>query len=283
MKSFSQYLKEYREFQRTDKTSSVSSLHSSGAYEPDSKGYIKFTTYHGGNFGEKDGSQPTLRGIAKNPTQRLSMQSKREAAGLSVTPGQPRSSYHGLSTTPDATAAREYRGRREGTAPYVANPDVKLHPQDRLYELQGKVHTDNVKKFKNYEDFHNWHDEIDRHVKKTLSKDKNYNSMEDHSDEKVQYALDHVHKHITETLGTHVAIIGTDKSESRNPAGSARAKVGGEIMIFKPHSVIGSIKNRTSEVDEERQKIKPAIERLGTMQSERSNRLNNERLSGMGK
>lgn len=292
MKSFKQYLLEYREFQRTDKRKSVAALHASGAFEPNSRGYINFTTYHGGNFGEQPGQAPSRRGFARTPGERMSIMRKRADSGVQVTVGQPVSSFIGLSTTPDAIAAREYRatgrGLRFGEAPYVANPDATPKSNDRLYELQGRVHKDNVKMFDTYQQFENWHSGIKQEVDSRLKTDKEYLRLEqektklrkslgaspsmgtDHpeveaiNDKMEAHRLAALHSHITDNLGIHVAIIGTNQEPSwPSTPGSGRAKHSGEIMLFKPRDTIHTIRNRSSEVDVERQRIKPAIERLG--------------------
>ena len=297
MKSFKQLLSEYRQFQRTDKTSSVPALHSSGAYEPNSRGYINFTTYHGGYFGEKPGTSPTRRGFARTPGERLSISDEREdISGIPRTRGQPASSFLGLSTTPDATAAREYRIRRTGEAPYVANPDTPSE-NEKLYELHGRVHEDNVKKFKNYDEFESWHSKRQYEVESKLKKDKKFNKMledeknlksklrstglltprdiDDHpevkkiSDRRDAYRWAALHNHITDKHGVHVAIIGTNEDNWHERPGTGRARYSGEIMLFKPHETIHRITDRTSDVDMERERIRPAIERLGRIREAR--------------
>jgi hypothetical protein len=293
MKSFKHYITEYREFQRTDKRRSVAALHSSGAYEPNSRGYINFTTYHGGNFGETRGQAPSRKGFARTPAERMSIMDKRAAAGIRATEGQPVHSFLGLSTTPDATAAREYRTiDRARTAPYVANPNETLHFNDRLYELHGRVHKDNVKMFDNYEQFHEWHSGIKKEIDSGLQSDREYLRLQqerknlgkslgpslawnDHpeieaiEDKMEAHRFSMVHDHITNKLGIRVAIIGTNKQpDILTPPGSGRAKHSGEIMLFKPRDTIHTIRDRSNEVDIERQRIKPAIERLGRIRNQ---------------
>jgi hypothetical protein len=297
MKSFKQFLLEYRDFQRTDKTSSVPALHSAGAYEPNSKGYINFTTYHGGYFGEKPGTSPTRRGFARTPAERMSVAYEREdKSGIAMTTKQPLSSFMGLSTTPDATAAREYRIRRTGEAPYVANPDTPSE-NEKLYELHGRVHVDNVKKFENYDEFEHWHFKRKHEVDSKLKKDKKLNKMledqknlrsklrstglltsrdiDDHPEiEKISnkisaHRLAALHNHITDKHGVHVAIIGTNGENWNGRPGTGRARHSGEIMLFKPHETIHRITDRTSDVDMERERIRPAIERLGRIRAAR--------------
>ena len=299
MKSFKHYITEYREFQRTDKRRSVAALHSSGAYEPNSRGYINFTTYHGGNFGETPGQAPSRKGFARTPAERMSIMNKRKAEGLKITEGQPVSSFLGLSTTPDATAAREYRatGYRRGTAPYVANPNETLKSNDRLYELHGRVHKDNVKMFDNYEQFHEWHSGIKKEIDSGLQNDKtdktylglqqerknlqkslgprpsmgnDHPEVEAIEDKMEAIRFSALHDHITNKLGIRVAIIGTNKRpDILRPPGSGRAKHSGEIMLFKPRDTIHTIRDRSNEVDIERQRIKPAIERLGRIRNQK--------------
>ena len=266
MKTFLEYLIEQsREFRRTDKYRSVHALHASGAYEPDSEGHIHFTTYHGGNFGEGPDESPTVSRLATTPQERIDFAHKRANDGISITPNQPNSSYFGLSTTPDATAAREYRVYQS-----VREPKKNEH----LYELHGRVHRDNVKKFDDYSGFDKWHSAVHEDVRKILQKDEHYMGMskvwnamprptghtppereqiknsQELYDKMNSYQRNITHKHITDTLGVHVAIIGTGKGWG---AGSGRAKKSGEIMIYKPHGIIHSITKRTSDVDSARE------------------------------
>ena len=274
MKSFKQFLIENKEFRRTDKYRSVHALHKSGAYEPDSEGNIHFTTYHGGNFGEGPDESPTVSRLATTPQERIDFAHKRGNDGISITPNQPDSSHFGLSTTPDATAAREYRVHRSSRQP---------ENNEHLYELRGKVHKDNVKKFEDYSEFHKWHEGVHKDVREILQKDEHYMEMsrvynamprqtrdtpQDPEQIKNSHELYHkmnsyrtniTHKHIKDTLGIHVGIIGTRKGYS---AGSGRAGMSGEIMIFNPHGVIHSITKRTNEVDSARQIELPAKIRL---------------------
>lgn len=272
MKRFKDILLEYGEFQRTDKRRSVSTLHASGSYNPSESGHVEFTTYHGGNFGEEGDSESILKNISRTPSERLS----RMETGVRITPGQPEHSFLGLSTTPDATAAREYRSRSNRS--FVANPKANIEPSERLYEIKGRVHKDNLRTFRSYDEFDNWYSKSKSEALQSLYKDKKYIDMSktrdkllktknpkiyQHNEMMNSYMLDHIHGHITKNLGVHAAIIGTNQESD---AGSGRAKYSGEIMLFKPHETITSISERGKEVDTERERIGPALKRLRSIQ-----------------
>jgi hypothetical protein len=276
MKTFRALFLEYREFQRTDKRSSVSTLNTAGRFEPNESGHIEFTTYHGGDLGETPK-------FASTPSERLK---GIETSKLKITPNQPEHSFLGLSTTPDATAAREYRAKISNFAGFVANPKEIIDSSQKLYELKGRIHKDNVIKFGSYDDLHDWYAGVKNESLKSLYKDKKYLSMSKkrdeltkskkwdtlskHDDMMQSHMMDHIHSHITNNLGIHAAIIGTNRESGAS--GSGRARHSGEILLFKPHENITSVRERGAEVDKARAEIAPALERLRSIRKLRTNR-----------
>ena len=146
MKSFKQFITEAVS-RRPDKNT-VQNLHTSGGFEPNETGHIHITTYHTGHLGEDDHSPVSPKSIVfpnfadnifiARPRNMNQMIKDRK---MTFTANQPRGSDYGFSTTPDALSTSMYRGNRG----FVSKP--KDNDIENTYEINVKVHKDNIKHF----------------------------------------------------------------------------------------------------------------------------------------
>jgi hypothetical protein len=152
MISFKKYIMEMAVARRPEKIT-VHSLHKSGGFNPDETGHVNIRTYHSGHFGESP-DNPLSPGSVVFPSVERGIFHARPQNYQHIdriTPNQAGGSFYGLSTTPDALAASMYRGHY---SPFVRAPTQHPipSPTNRTYEINLKVHKDNIKHFTTFHD-----------------------------------------------------------------------------------------------------------------------------------
>lgn len=131
----------------------VHSLHQSGGFDPDETGHVNITTYHSGHFGESPDNPLSPRSVVFPSVEGgvYHARPQNQQHIHRITPNQAGGSFYGLSTTPDALAASMYRTSH---APFVRPPSQAPIPSDtnKTYEINLKVHKDNIKHFNYFHD-----------------------------------------------------------------------------------------------------------------------------------
>jgi len=147
MISFKKYIMEMAVARRPEKIT-VHSLHTSGGFDPDETGHVNITTYHSGHFGESPDNPLSPQSVVFPSVERGIFHARPQNYQHidRITPNQARGSFYGLSTTPDALAASMYRGHY---SPFVRAPTREpiQSPTNKTYEINLKVHKDNIKHF----------------------------------------------------------------------------------------------------------------------------------------
>jgi hypothetical protein len=237
MKSFKTFLIE--EILRRPDKETMTALSNSGAFTPSEGNHIELTLYHGGHFGEAEGETPH-RDMITFPETSDRWSSIKPDSPISFTPNQPVSSGLGLSTTPDAIAAREYRGRRFG-APLKDHREPHFNDPmlGKLYEMKVRIRPERFKQFRNLGEMERYiHDNTHKHPDfKEWSK--NYSHLTTHGQQR---------KYLTDVHGIDAFGIGE---------GTGHARSSGEVLLLNRDN-IHSIVDRTSEVDAVRTRMSKA-------------------------
>jgi len=237
MKSFKTFIIE-QILRRPDKET-MTALSNSGAFTPNEGKHIELTLYHGGHFGEAEGETPH-RDMITFPETSDRWSSIKPDSPISFTPNQPVSSGLGLSTTPDAIAAREYRGKRFGalvkdhTEPHFNSPLL-----GNLYELQVRIKPERFKQFKHIGEMEQYIRDNTHGSPDFKEWSKNYSHLTTEGQQR---------KYLVDVHGIDAFGIGE---------GTGHARSSGEVLLLNRDN-IHSITNRTSEIDAVRKRMSVA-------------------------
>jgi hypothetical protein len=240
MKTFKTFLIE--EILRRPDKETMKTLQRSGTFQPKSGESIRLTVYHGGHFGEAEGEMPN-RDMISFPETSNRWNSVKNDERVTTVRGQPGSSGLGLSTTPDAIAAREYRDMGRGAAVHTSD-NFKAPHLGRLYEIDLSIKPE---RYRHFHDFHEMENFIDKHI--------NHPDYKKWSDDNNHLMTDWVHdakrrKYLTDVIG--VDAIGVNN-------GTARAHSAGEVLILN-RDIVHGIRNQTENVDRVRERMSKARE-----------------------